>query len=165
MTDIEITAAGAADVPAIFRFIRELAEYEKLAHEVVATEADIRHGLFGHRPYAEALIARAAGEPVGFALFFHNFSTFMGRPGLYLEDLYVTPAWRGRGIGRRLFARLARVAIERRCARMEWWVLDWNEPAIGFYRSIGAAAMSDWTVQRLTGDAIARLAANDAGAD
>ncbi len=157
--EIAISPATADDVPLILRFIRELAAYEKLAHEVVATEENLRATMFGVRPYAEALIARAGEEPIGFALFFHNYSTFLGRPGLYVEDVYVLPAWRGRGVGRRFFAALARLAVERGCGRLEWWVLDWNESAIRFYRSLGAQAMSEWTVQRLTGAALQRLAA------
>ena len=117
--------------------------------------------MFGARPYAEVLLARAGDEPVGFALYFHNYSTFLGRPGLYLEDLYVVPKWRGKGIGRRLFARLAAIAMERRCGRLEWWVLHWNEPALEFYKRLGAQSMNDWTVQRLNGEALARLAAQD----
>ena len=161
VSELAIVPARVEDVPAILRFIRELAAYEKLAHEVTASEAELRESLFGQHPYAEALIARAGAEPVGFALFFHNFSTFKARPGLYLEDIYVVPAWRGRGIGLRLLARLARLAVERRCARMEWWVLDWNEPSIKLYRDLGAVAMSDWTVQRLTGGALTDLAGRD----
>jgi GNAT superfamily N-acetyltransferase len=141
--------------------IRGLAEYEKLLPECVATEADIRESLFGPRPYAEALIARAGSEAVGLALFFHNYSTFTGRPGLYVEDIFVVPAWRGQGIGKRFFARMAKIAVERRCARMEWAVLDWNTPSIEFYRGLGARAMDEWTVQRLTGAALSRLAARD----
>jgi GNAT superfamily N-acetyltransferase len=158
---VTIAPAQAADVPAILALIRGLAEYEKLAHEAVATEADIRENLFEPRPYAEALIARAGTEPVGLALFFHNYSTFTGRPGLYVEDIFVVPSWRGRGIGKRLFARMAKLAVERRCARMEWAVLDWNTPSIKFYRALGARAMDEWTVQRLTGEALARLALQD----
>jgi GNAT superfamily N-acetyltransferase len=138
--------------------IRELADYEKLAHEARATEADIAECLFGARRYAEALIARMAGEPVGFSLFFHNYSTFTGRPGLWVEDVFVRPAHRGSGFGKALFAAMARIALERRCARMEWSVLDWNEPAIRFYRAIGAVAKDEWTTQRLTGAALERLA-------
>jgi len=153
-----IRAATAEDVPLILRFIRELAEYERLAHEVVATEDGLRDTLFGPRPYAEVAIAEEEGEPAGFALFFHNYSTFLGRPGIYLEDLYVRPEMRGRGIGRALLAHLARLAVDRGCGRLEWWVLDWNEDAIRFYRALGAEAMDDWTVFRVTGDALARLA-------
>jgi GNAT superfamily N-acetyltransferase len=155
-----IRAATEADVPLILRFIRELAEYERLAHEVVATEEILRESLFGARRYAEVVIAEEDGEPAGFALFFHNFSTFRGRPGIYLEDLYVRPEMRGRGTGRALLAHLAALAVERGCGRLEWWVLDWNEPAIRFYRSLGAQAMDDWTVFRVAGDALRRLAAD-----
>jgi GNAT superfamily N-acetyltransferase len=150
--------ATPADVPLILGFIRELAAYEKLDDQVLATESLLAEQLFGPRPAAEVVIAEVDGLAVGFALFFHNFSTFLGRRGLYLEDLFVLPAYRGRGIGRRLLSYLARIAIERRCGRMEWWVLDWNETAIRFYRSIGARPMDDWTVYRLDGDALARLA-------
>jgi GNAT superfamily N-acetyltransferase len=138
--------------------ITALAEYERLAHEAVATEGDLREALFGARPYAEAVVASVDAEPVGFALWFHNYSTFVGRPGLYLEDLFVLPAWRGRGVGRALIVHLARIAVERRCGRMEWSVLDWNEPAIRFYKSLGARPMDEWTVFRVTGDALVRLA-------
>ena len=156
---VALRVATAADAPVILGLIRELAEYERLAHEVVATEALLRRNLFGDRRVAEVLIAEDRGEPVGFALFFHNFSTFLGRPGIYLEDLFVRPAARGRGIGVALLARLARLAVERGCGRLEWSVLDWNEPAIGFYRKLGAVSMDDWTSFRLTGDALQDLAA------
>lgn len=163
MTDaaapVRIRTAVEADVPLILRFIRELAEYERLLHEVVATEDRLRETLFGARPGAEVVIAEEAGAPVGFALFFHNYSTFLAQPGLYLEDLYVRPEARGRGAGRALLAHLARLAKERGCGRLEWWVLDWNESAIRFYRSLGAQAMDDWTVFRLTGADLDRLAA------
>ncbi len=153
-----IRAAMEDDVPLILLFIRRLAKYERLAHEVVATTDGLRHWLFGPRPAAEVVIAEWEGSPAGFALFFHNFSTFLGRPGVYLEDLYVEPAHRGRGIGRALLAHLARLAVERGCGRLEWWVLDWNEDAIRFYRSLGAVAMDDWTVFRVSGDELAALA-------
>jgi GNAT superfamily N-acetyltransferase len=154
-----IRPAAEADVPLILRFIRELAEYERLLHEVVATEAKLRETLFGARPAAEVVIAEDEdGEPLGFALFFHNYSTFLAQPGIYLEDLYVRPEARGRGAGRALLAHLARLAKERGCGRLEWWVLDWNESAIRFYGSLGARPMDDWTVFRLTGDDLARLA-------
>ena len=155
---LAIRAAVEADAPLILHFIRRLAEYERLAHEVVATEDGLRRSLFGEKPAAEVVIAEWAGEPTGFALFFHNFSTFLGRPGVYLEDLYVEPAHRGRGIGRALLAYLARLAVERGCGRLEWAVLDWNEPAIRFYRSLGAAPMDEWTVMRVTGDGLRALA-------
>jgi GNAT superfamily N-acetyltransferase len=154
-----IRPATEADVPAIARLICGLAEYEKLAHAVDLDEARLRGHLFGPRPYCECLIAEDAGTAVGFALFFHNYSTFLGRPGVYLEDLFVLPEHRGRGHGKALFVVLARMAVERGCGRLEWSVLDWNEPAIGFYKSLGATALDDWTVYRLTGDALARLAA------
>jgi GNAT superfamily N-acetyltransferase len=161
---VSIAAATPRDTALVVALIRALAEYEKLTHEVKAGEAEIREALFGERPFAEALIARVDGEPVGFALFFHNFSTFTGRPGLWVEDVFVQPAARGRGIGKALFAAMARIAVERRCARMEWNVLDWNEPAIRFYRSIGAVAKDEWTTQRLTGAALQRLAARESTA-
>jgi len=158
MTDLHIEAATVADVPVILRMIKALAEYERLTHEVVATEASVRDTLFGSGPSAEAVIAYAEGTPVGFAVWFHNYSTFLSRRGLYLEDLFVLPEWRGRGIGGALLRHLAGVAVDRGCGRMEWSVLDWNEPAIRFYRSLGARPMDEWTVYRLTGDALARVA-------
>jgi GNAT superfamily N-acetyltransferase len=158
-----IRPAVEADVPLILRFIRDLADYERLLHEVVATEARLRETLFGARPAAEVMIAEADGEPLGFALFFHNYSTFLAQPGLYLEDLYVRPEARGRGVGRALLAHLARLARERGCGRLEWWVLDWNESALRFYRSLGARPMDEWTVQRLTGADLDRLADEAAG--
>ena len=145
-------------MPLVLALIRELAEYERLAHEVSATEADIREALFGPVSGAEAVIAMVGERPAGFALYFHNFSTFAGKRGLYLEDLYVRPEHRGRGVGRRLLRHLARLARERGCRRFEWSVLDWNEPAIRFYRRIGAAPMDGWTVYRVSGDALDRLA-------
>lgn len=151
--------ADAEDTPVILAMIRELAEYERLAHEVVADEDLLRQSLFGGRTVAEVLIAEEGSEPVGFALFFHNFSTFLGRPGIYLEDLFVRPRSRGRGIGAALLARLARLTVERGCGRLEWSVLDWNEPAIGFYRRLGAQSMDDWTTFRLTGEELEELAA------
>ncbi|HEX4267735.1 MAG TPA: GNAT family N-acetyltransferase [Steroidobacteraceae bacterium] len=165
MTDtITIRAATRDDVSLVLEFIRDLARYERLEHEVAASEAQLAEALFGERPYAEVVFACIGGEPAGFALFFHNFSTFKGRPGIYLEDLFVRPEARGRGIGKRLLAHLARTAIERRCARLEWSVLDWNEPSIGFYRSLGAVPMDEWTIFRLTGEALALLAGNAAPA-
>ena len=158
MTDITIEPAREQDVPLILRFITALAEYEKLAQDVVATEAALRDTLFGPKPAAEAAIAYIGTQPAGFAVWFHNYSTFLGRPGLYLEDLFVLPEWRTRGVGRALLANLARIAVARGCGRMEWSVLDWNEPAIRFYRSLGAEPMNEWTVFRLTGDAINALA-------
>lgn len=159
---LEIRSATAADVPLILEFIKGLAEYEKLAHEVVADEALLREQLFGESPAkaeAEVVIAYLAGVPVGFALFFHNFSTFLGRRGIYLEDLFVKPEVRGHGVGRALLAHLARLAVERGCGRFEWAVLNWNEPAIKFYESLGAKPMNDWTVYRVTGEALKELAA------
>ena len=153
-----IDPAVEADVPVILALIRDLAEYEKLSDQVTATEADIARALFADPPRAEAVVARLDGEPIGFALFFHNFSTFLGRSGLYLEDLYVRPPFRGHGFGRRLLAHLARLAVERGCGRFEWSVLDWNEPAIAAYRKAGAEPMDEWTVYRLTGAALRRLA-------
>lgn len=155
----QLRVATARDVALILCFIRELAEYEKLLHAVVATEASLEQALFGSRQVAEVLIGELDGEPVCFALFFHNFSTFLGKPGLYLEDLFVRPAFRGRGFGRVLMAFLARLAIERGCGRFEWSVLDWNAPAIQFYRALGAVAQDEWTVQRVTGPALEALAA------
>ncbi len=153
-----IREANESDVGVILQLIRELAEYEKLSHEVTATEAGLRERLFGPRPYAEVLIAELDGATAGFALFFHNFSTFLGKPGIYLEDIFVRPEYRGRGIGKAFFQRLAQLALERDCGRLEWAVLNWNEPALAFYRSLGAVLMSDWRVQRVTGEAMARLA-------
>ena len=160
---ITIRQATRDDVPVVLEFIRDLAVYERLEHEVSASEAELSEALFGGRRYAEVVLACSAGKPVGFALFFHNFSTFKARPGIYLEDLYVRPEARGRGIGKQLLAYLARIAVERRCARLEWAVLDWNEPSIGFYRSLGAVPMDEWTTFRLTGDALALLAGSAAG--
>ena len=159
---LRIDAATERDVSLILGFIKELAEYERLSHEVVATEDGLRETLFGERPAAEVVIARAGmegdAEPVGFALYFTTYSTFLGRPGIYLEDLFVSPAWRGRGVGRALLVHLARLAVERRCGRLEWAVLDWNEPAIGFYRRLGARPMDEWTTFRVTGEALTTLA-------
>jgi len=156
---IRIVRAVPADVPVILRLITALAEYEELTHLVTATEADLARWLFGPKPAAEVVIARSGDDPVGFALFFHNFSTFLGRPGLYLEDLFVVPEWRGRGVGQSLLAHLAAIAVERGCGRMEWSVLDWNEPAIRFYTRLGAAPLDEWRICRLTGDALTRVAA------
>jgi GNAT superfamily N-acetyltransferase len=159
MRELAIRVATEADIPEILRFIKELAEYERLSHEVYATEETLRESLFGERRVAEVLIGHQEGEPVGFALFFHNFSTFLGKPGIYLEDLYVRPEFRGMGFGRTLLAHLAKLAGERDCGRLEWWVLDFNEPAIRFYETLGALPMDEWTVYRLTGDALEELAA------
>ncbi len=159
MARAEIRPATEDDVPIILSLIRELAEYERLSHEVVATEGLLRESLFGERRGAEVLIACCKGAPAGFALFFHSFSTFLGRPGIYLEDLYVKPEFRGRGIGRALLTHLATLAKERGCGRLEWSVLDWNEPAIKLYRDAGAIPMDEWTVYRVSGEALDRLAA------
>jgi GNAT superfamily N-acetyltransferase len=156
---VHIAAAAVEDVPVILGFIRELGEYERLSHEVIATESALRTTLFGERPAAEILIARRDGQALGFALFFPNYSTFLAKPGIYLEDLYVSRAHRGSGVGRALLAEVARIAVARGCGRLEWSVLDWNEPALRFYASLEAVPMSEWTVQRLTGDAMRRLAA------
>ena len=157
---LSITNAVEADVPLILTFIKALAGYERLADSVVATEDGLRATLFGARPYAECIIARWAGEPAGFALFFHNYSTFLGRPGVYLEDLFVNPEFRGKGIGRSILQHLAKIALDRNCGRLEWSVLDWNESAIGFYKSLGAEPLEDWTIFRVKGEALARLAGN-----
>src|SRR5689334_15781502 len=153
-----IRFAQPEDIPTILDLIHALAEYERAPHEVIATEALLKENLFGAHPAAEVLLVEEKGESVGFALFFHNFSTWMGRPGLYLEDLFVRPEKRGRGYGRALLVRLAQIARDRECGRMEWAVLDWNEPAIKFYRKLGARPMHEWTVFRLTPDDIAKLA-------
>jgi GNAT superfamily N-acetyltransferase len=154
----EIRPAQASDIPLILALINELAEYEKLGHQVVATESTLRHALFGPRPGAEAVIACSGGEPAGFALFFHNFSTFLGKHGLYLEDLFVRPAFRGQAIGQKLLTYLARLALERDCGRFEWAVLDWNRPARDFYEALGAEANPAWVNYRITGEALERLA-------
>lgn len=153
-----IRPATLDDVPHIVRLIRGLADYERLSHAVSLDEDRLREHLFGPQPFAEVLLAEDAGAVVGFALFFPNYSTFLARPGLYLEDLFVLPEHRGRGHGRALLAELARRAVERGCARLEWSVLDWNEPAQRFYRALGAAPLDDWQLYRLTGDALCRLA-------
>ena len=157
MPELAIRAAVEEDTPLILRLVKELAEYEELSHEVVATEDSLRRSLFGERCFAEALIGEVEGEPAGFALFFHDFSTFLGRPGIYLEDLYVRPEFRGSGLGRALLVYLARLALERGCGRLEWSVLDWNEPAIGFYKSVGAVPLDGWTGYRVTGEALEQL--------
>lgn len=153
-----IREAIQEDVLTILSFIRELAEYEKLSHEVVATEEMLRESLFGNRKVAEVILGELQDRPVSFALFFHNFSTFLGRPGIYLEDLYVKPDMRGKGIGKVMLSYLACIARERKCGRLEWWVLDWNTPAVEFYRSLGAVPMDEWTVQRITGRSLDELA-------
>jgi GNAT superfamily N-acetyltransferase len=161
MKKFEIRSATETDVPVILGLIRDLAQYERAPDAVVATESGLREVLFGAKPSAEVLLALEASEPVGFAVYFHNFSTWLGRPGLYLEDLFVRPEMRGKGYGRALLERLARIAKERGCGRMEWAVLDWNEPAIQFYRKLGAQPMDEWTVFRLTDEGIAKLAGSD----
>ena len=147
----------AKDIPLILQFIKELAEYEKLLHEVMATEELLHEWLF-EKNKAEVLIGDFDGEPIGFALFFHNFSTFLGKAGIYLEDLYVKPSMRGKGCGKAMLRQLAKLAIERGCGRLEWWCLDWNHPSISFYLSLGAEPMSDWTVYRISGDTLGSLA-------
>jgi GNAT superfamily N-acetyltransferase len=160
MTDtITIRPAREDEVPLVLQFVRELAEYEHLLHEAVATEERVRRDLFGPRPYAEVVFACLDDEPVGFALFFHNYSTFVGKPGIYLEDLFVRPSVRGKGLGKALLTWLAAEAVKRDCGRLEWAVLDWNEPSIQFYKSLGAKAMEEWSVFRLTGEALSGLAA------
>ena len=154
----EIRTATESDVPLIFEFIRALADYERLAHSVVATEEVLRQTLFGEKRFAEVLIGEEDGQPVCFALFFHNYSTFVGRPGLYLEDLFVNPDKRGRGYGKALLIRLAQIAKERNCGRFEWAVLDWNTSAMDFYRSLGARPIDDWTIFRVDGEALEKLA-------
>lgn len=154
----EIHFVQPEETSIIFAFIRELAEYECLSDKVISTEADIREALFGKRPSAEALLAFFQDQPVGFALFFTTFSTFVGRPGLYLEDIYVRPEMRGKGCGHALLVRLAQIAQARRCGRMEWSVLNWNHPSIAFYEKLGAVPMNEWTVYRLTGEKLAALA-------
>ncbi|WND03657.1 GNAT family N-acetyltransferase [Temperatibacter marinus] len=155
---LSIRFATREDVPIIFSFIKALADYEKLSHEVVASESDIDHSLFGApQGQPEVILARLNGKDVGFALFFHNYSTFLGRKGIYLEDLFVLPEYRGKGVGKNLLSRLAAIAVERDCGRLEWSVLDWNTPSIEFYKSLHAEAMDEWTVYRLTGDALKNL--------
>jgi GNAT superfamily N-acetyltransferase len=156
--DFQIRPAHVEDVPVILQLIRDLATYERAPDEVTATEEQLVDVLFGERPAAEVLLAFEGQSPVGFALYFYNFSTWLGRPGLYLEDLFVKPDHRGKGYGRALLVELAKIAGDRGCGRMEWAVLDWNEPAIKFYRGLGAKPMDEWTVFRLTRDGIARLA-------
>jgi GNAT superfamily N-acetyltransferase len=158
LTDFQIRPAGVGDVPIILELIRDLATYERAPDEVTATEEQLVDVLFGERPVAEVLLAFEAESPVGFAVYFYNFSTWLGRAGLYLEDLFVKPEKRGKGYGRALLVELAKIARDRGCGRMEWAVLDWNEPAIKFYRALGATPMNEWTVFRLTRDEIAKLA-------
>jgi GNAT superfamily N-acetyltransferase len=158
---LTIRPATDADTAVVLSFIQALAEYEKLSHEVVADEATLRRSLFGDRPVAEILIAELGDDPAGFALYFHSFSTFLGRPGIYLEDLFVKPELRGRGVGRGLLSRLARIAVERHCGRLEWSVLDWNRSAIEFYENLGALPMDGWTVYRISGHALRELATTE----
>ncbi|HSU68244.1 MAG TPA: GNAT family N-acetyltransferase [Tepidisphaeraceae bacterium] len=155
---IDIRPGTEQDVPLILGFINELAEYEKLSHAVVATESLLREHLFGPSPAARTLIGSLDGTPVGFALFFRSFSTFVGRPGIYLEDLFVRKSARGSGVGKALLKAVARLAVEQNCGRLEWSVLDWNEPSIGFYKKLGAVPLDDWTMFRVTGDALQKLA-------
>jgi GNAT superfamily N-acetyltransferase len=155
----QIRQAAPDDVPAIFRLVKKLAEYEKLLHAATATEADFREALFGPRPAASALVASAEHATVGFALYFYNFSTFLGRRGIYLEDIFVEPAWRGKGIGSALLRHLAKIAKQENCGRVEWAVLTWNQPAIDFYHRLGAVTLEDWRIFRLTGEALDRVAA------
>jgi len=157
-TEFKIRQATENDVPVLLSFIRQLAEYERMSNEAVLTEEILRQSLFGPRPAAEALLGYLGDEPVAFAVFFHNFSTFLGRPGMYLEDLFVVPEMRGKGFGKAMLVELAKIARERKCGRFEWAVLDWNEPAIKFYKSLGAVAMDEWTIFRVTGKALDRLA-------
>ena len=156
--NFKIRPATERDVPVILAFIRQLAEYEKLSHEAVMTEEILRQSLFGSRRAAEVLLGYSGDQPVAFAVFFHNFSTFLGRPGLYLEDLFVIPEMRGKGFGKAMLVELARIARERNCGRFEWSVLDWNKPAIDFYKALGAVPMDEWTIFRVTGEALKRLA-------
>ncbi len=158
MSGFSIHSATPDDAALLLELVKELATYERLAHEVVATPDEIRESLFGKNRRAEALLLREGDKAVAFAIFFHNFSTFVGRAGIYLEDIYVKPEYRGKGYGKRLFQEVAKIAVERNCGRYEWAVLDWNQPAIDFYKSFGARAMSDWTVFRLDGDELRRLA-------
>ena len=161
MDDLQITPATESDVPTILGLIRGLAEYEKLSHQCVATEQQLRETLFGQRHYAEVIIARLGGKLVGYALYFHNYSTFLARPGMYLEDIFVLPEFRGKGFGRSLLVRLAQIARERNCGRLEWSVLGWNQPAIDFYRRMGATVMPDWRICRLTAEDFGKLADAD----
>ena len=157
-TNLSIRKAEKTDIPLVLDFINRLAEYEKLSHEVVATEGDLERYLFGTEKVAEVLIGYEGELPVGFALFFHNFSTFLGKPGIYLEDLFVLEEHRDKGYGTKLLSRLAALALERNCGRLEWAVLDWNESSIEFYKSLGARMMDEWIVNRLTGDNLVKLA-------
>ncbi|MGG6266184.1 N-acetyltransferase family protein [Leptolyngbya sp. AN03gr2] len=158
----EIRSATPADVPAIFSLIQALAEYEKLSHQVTGSIDNLHSHLFGEKPYVEAIVAVVENKPIGFALFLHNYSTFLTKPGIYLEDLFVLPEYRGQGIGKALLTRLAGIAVERDCGRLEWSVLDWNESAIGFYQRMGASVLPDWRICRVTGEALSDLAARPA---
>ncbi|MFB2922125.1 GNAT family N-acetyltransferase [Aerosakkonema funiforme] len=162
LSDLIVRSATPADVPTLFHLIKALAEYEKLSHAVVGNIESLESHLFGERPYVEAILAELSGETVGFALFFHNYSTFLTKPGIYLEDLFVLPEYRGRGIGKALLTHVAKLAVSRDCGRMEWSVLDWNEPAIAFYQRMGAAVLPDWRICRVTGDSLTNLAAKEA---
>ena len=155
---MSIRPATRADLPLIATLVRELAEYERLAHQAVATETDFDKALFSPSPRAYALIVEHEGQPAGFAIYFYNFSTFLGRPGIYVEDVFIRPEFRRNGLGQAIFKYLAQKAVAENCGRVEWWVLDWNEPAIRFYSGLGAVPMNEWTVQRLTGDALLRFA-------
>jgi GNAT superfamily N-acetyltransferase len=157
--EVNVRPATPADVGAVFELIQALAEYEQLSHEVVGSVEALKQDLFGSRPYAEAIVAEYAGQAVGFALFFHNYSTFLTKPGIYLEDLFVLPEFRRKGIGKAILTYLAQLAISRRCGRLEWSVLDWNKPAITFYESMGASVLPDWRICRVAGDSLTQLAA------
>lgn len=158
MADLKIRFAKSEDVALILEFIQELAENQRLTNELVVTEADLKHTLFGERPLAEVLLAYLGEKPVGFALFFHTYASVLGRPGIFLEDLYVRPQTQGQGVGKALIAEIARVAQERGCIRLEWWVLNWNSDAIDFYRRLGAVSLDNWTIQRVTGAALDHIA-------
>ena len=164
MSQLQIRKAKESDAHVIVWFVRQLAEYERLSHEAVMTEESVRQSIFGPRPAAEVLLGYSEDKPAAFAVFFHNFSTFLGKPGLYLEDLFVVPEMRGRGFGRAMLVELARIARQRNCGRFEWAVLDWNEPAIEFYKKLGAVPMNEWTIFRVAGEALERLANERGGA-
>ena len=161
MPNAMIRAASRADAPTVFGLIRKLAEYERLTHELVFDEGQMTEHLFGERPYAEILLAEDGGQAVGYAVFYHNYSTFVGKPGIYLEDIFVLPDYRGRGHGKALFQAVVRAAAERGCGRMEWTALNWNQPAIEFYEAFGAEKLSEWTTFRLSGEKLAQAAARD----